>query len=393
MTPLNRTLWICLLLVGRAPLDAAEPSTRATSTVVLDATGRQNLRIQTVVAEPGDFEETVFALGRLEARPGHQAAVTSRISGRVVALRALPGDRVEAGAEVLQVESRHPGAPATAISLPAPLGGIVTRLDVRLGDPVEPDRALLEITDLQQVLAVARVPEHAVGRLKPGVKAHITVAAWPDQRWEGTLVRLATAADTASGTLDAYFLLPNPHDQLRPGLRAEFSIVVETRTDVVTVPRSALQGDPAGRFVYVKDFDVPNAFVKTPVVVGKSNDRVVEIVSGLLPADEVVTQGAYSLAFVGGGGISLKDALDAAHGHAHAADGSELNGKDPAKASGPVADAAADHGHDHAASDSSRLWKGISAVLAVALILVAFWRQPRPGAQGVPKETAGPAVQ
>jgi multidrug efflux pump subunit AcrA (membrane-fusion protein) len=133
------------------------------------------------------------------------------------------------------------------------------------------------------LLAVARVPEHAVARLKPGVKAHITLSAWPDQRWEGTLVRLATAADAASGTLDAYFLLPNPDDLLRPGLRAEFSIVVETRTDVVTVPRSALQGDPAGRFVYVKDFDVPNAFVKTPVVVGKSNDRVVEIVSGCCP--------------------------------------------------------------------------------------------------------------
>jgi cobalt-zinc-cadmium efflux system membrane fusion protein len=131
-------------------------------------------------------------------------------------------------------------------------------------------------------------------------------------------------------------LLPNPDDLLRPGLRAEFSIVVETRTDVVTVPRSALQGDPAGRFVYVKDFDVPNAFVKTPVVVGKSNDRVVEIVSGLLPADEVVTQGAYSLAFVGGGGISLKDALDAAHGHDHAPDGSELKATDPTPAREPV---------------------------------------------------------
>jgi cobalt-zinc-cadmium efflux system membrane fusion protein len=393
MNLLNRTLWIGLLLLVRAPLIAAEPSARAANTVVLDATGRQNLRIQTAVAEPGDFEETVFALGRLEARPGHQAAVTSRISGRVVSLGALPGDRVQARSEVLQVESRHPGAPVTAISLPAPIAGIVTRLDVRLGDPVEPDRALLEITDLQQLLAVARVPEHAVGRLKPGVKAHITLSAWPDQRWEGTLVRLATAADAASGTLDAYFLLPNPDDLLRPGLRAEFSIVVETRTDVVTVPRSALQGDPAGRFVYVKDFDVPNAFVKTPVVVGKSNDRVVEIVSGLLPADEVVTQGAYSLAFVGGGGISLKDALDAAHGHDHAPDGSELKATDPTPAREPVARSGADHGHDHDEPDSSRRWQVVSAVLALALILVAFWRRPRPGAQGLSKDTAGPAGQ
>ena len=40
MNLLNRTLWIGLLLLVRAPLIAAEPSARAANTVVLDATGR-----------------------------------------------------------------------------------------------------------------------------------------------------------------------------------------------------------------------------------------------------------------------------------------------------------------------------------------------------------------
>ncbi|MDA7523072.1 hypothetical protein N8535_01410, partial [bacterium] len=42
------------------------------------------------------------------------------------------------------------------------------------------------------------------------------------------------------------------------------------------------------------------------------------------PGDEVVTRGAYPLAFAGNGGISLKEALDAAHGHEHNEDGSEM---------------------------------------------------------------------
>jgi hypothetical protein len=56
------------------------------------------------------------------------------------------------------------------------------------------------------------------------------------------------------------------------------------------------------------------------------NDRMVEIVTGLFLADDVVTKGAYSLSFAGGGagGVSLKEALDAAHGHEHAEDGGEL---------------------------------------------------------------------
>ncbi|MEM9015611.1 MAG: hypothetical protein AAGC68_01260, partial [Verrucomicrobiota bacterium] len=47
--------------------------------------------------------------------------------------------------------------------------------------------------------------------------------------------------------------------------------------------------------------------------------------TGLFPGDEVVTQGSYALAFAGSGsGMSLKEALDAAHGHEHNDDGSEM---------------------------------------------------------------------
>ncbi|MGC4072675.1 MAG: efflux RND transporter periplasmic adaptor subunit [Nibricoccus sp.] len=360
-----------------APLQAAD-SARNASTIVLDATGVKNLRIQTAVVEEADFEESVFSLGRIETRPGNVAAVSSRISGRIVALNAFPGDRIEAGAEVAKVESRQPGNPSPVISLTAPIGGIVSHLDVRLGDPVEPDKALLEISDLSEVYAIARVPESIAGRLKPSAKAHITVSAWPDEKLEGDLLRFGTAADVASGTIDAIFRLPNREGRLRPGMRAEFSIVVSKRSGVVAVPRSAIQGELSKRFVYVKDFDLPNAFVKTPVVVGQSNDRSTEIVSGLLPADEVVTQGAYSLAFAGGGSVSLKEALDAAHGHAHAEDGSELKESSAKSAGSAGEDHGHDHDHDHADGGSNPFWMIVSGVLFVLLLIVSLRKRTGP---------------
>lgn len=375
MKPLH---FLMLAAVTGAIIPAAEPP-RNRDTVILDAVAVQNLRLETVVAEAADFEETAFALGRIEPRPGNVAAVSSRIPGRVVELNAFPGDRVVAGAEVAKVESRQPGNPAPVIALTAPLGGLVTRLDVRVGDPVEPDRALLEVIDLGEVHAVARVPEPVAGRLAPGARAHIVVAALPEAKLAGELLRFGTAADPASGTIDAVFRLPNPDGRLRPGMRAEFSLVIARRSDVVSVPRSALQGDAAQRFVYVKDFTLPHAFVKTPVVVGQSNDRAVEIVSGLFPADEVVTQGAYALAFAGEGSVSLKEALDAAHGHAHAADGAELPESGRAAAAGQTQGKAAhadDHDHDHAGG-GNRFWMSVSGVL-FALLLFVSWRKRAP---------------
>jgi membrane fusion protein, heavy metal efflux system len=368
-----------VLVLLLASLARAQPANTPPpeGTVVLDATGMANLRIKTVTVEETDFEETAFALGRIEAQPGKVAAVSSRIAGRIVALGALPGDRVEAGAEIATVESRQPGNPPPVIPLKAPLGGIVTQLLVRLGDPVEPDRALIEITDLSEVYAVARVPEHVAGRLTSGAKASITVSAWPDKKLPGELLRLGTSADPASGTIDAIFKLENPELRLRPGMRAEFSLVLARRASVMSVPREALQGDGAKRYVWVKDFDLPNVFLKTPVIVGQINDRSAEIISGLLPADDVVTQGAYSLAFVGGGSLSLKEALDAAHGHEHAADGSELteNAKTKSRAdsAGGDHDHADDHGHDHPGS----FWMIVSGVLFVLLLVVSFRKKSR----------------
>jgi membrane fusion protein, heavy metal efflux system len=141
--------------------------------------------------------------------------------------------------------------------------------------------------------------------------------------------------------------------------------------------------------VYVKHFDLPYAFDRAPVVTGASNDRYTEIVRGLFPADEVVTTGAYSLGFAGGGStLSLKEALDAAHGHEHAADGSELKpgGKNAAATSAQEGHAHDDHDHAQGAHDAHahwyenvHLWQWVSAGLFVALLAVVLGRKTKAG--------------
>lgn len=370
--------------------------------VILDETGMRNLGIRTVEATETVFEQTVFALGRIEAQPQSIGVVSSRISGRVIALSAFPGQSVEKGEPVMRIESRQAGGSPVVIELTAPLGGTVTALDVRLGDPVEPDRALLTVSNLSEVYAVARVPEIAAAALQTGAQARILVPALGSEPLQGRLLRFSPLADAASGTVDAVFLLANPHGRLLPGMRAEFAIVISAREGVVSVPRRAVQGSAANRFVYVKHFELAGGFIKTPVVLGELNDRYAEITHGLFPADEVVTDGAYSLSFVGGGTVSLKEALDAAHGHAHNEDGSEIGGKGGASGSRSGSGSGNDgDGHDHGAEDghgghgllgSALLWQVVSGVLFVALLFTLGGRRRANDEHGA-DNTAAPAAK
>lgn len=307
--------------------------------VILDPASVKNLGIQTAPVSKKTFEETLFALGRIEVIPSRRAVVSSRISGRIAELKVFEGDTVKEGEVALVVESRQPGNPPPQIHLRAPLTGLVFQGHASLGEPVEPTTKILEILDLSEVHAVARIPEDQAGLLRQGMRARIRIAAIPNVLCEGPLLRFGTAADPENGTLEAVFLLSNADEAIRPQMRAEFSIVLRERKEVVAVPRKALLSDTKGNYLFVKDFDLPNAFVRAEVRTGMKNDTHVEILKGLFPGDEVVIKAAYPLAYAGGETISLKQALDAAHGHEHNEDGSEMTPEQRARKTAGTADA------------------------------------------------------
>jgi len=359
------------LMLAALSLQAADPKAKD-NLIILDEIRVKNLGITLVEAEEADFEETIFALGHVEVLPGKRAVVSSRIPGRAFSVLALPHQTVEEGEELMWVESRQPGDPPPTIMLAAPSAGLISKVDIAVGQPITADQSLIEIIDIETVEAAANVPQHLAGKLKHGQHARIRVSAVPDQVFEAKLAHLGAYANEESGTLEAAFHVANPGMLLRPGMRAEFSIATSRREDVMSIPREAIQGDAGGRFVYVADYELKNAFVKTEVKTGEMNDSRVEITSGLLPGDEVVVRGAYMLGFAGKGSVSLKEALDAAHGHPHNDDGTEMSKEEASKKTSE------DHDHEHGGGSAFNqltiFFAGTSALLLILLVVSFTFR-------------------
>jgi multidrug efflux pump subunit AcrA (membrane-fusion protein) len=364
---LNSLIFLSLLSISTT--HAAEEA-RAQNTIILDEIAVKNLRIQTEEAEERDFETTVFAIGRIEEIPSSRSVLSSRIAGRVSALNAFEGDTVEAGEVLAVVESRQMGDPPPSVELKAPQSGLVVASHVRLGQPVEPSAELLDVSDRSKLWAVAKIPEQEAAQVAIGTAARIHIPALGDEVFEAELTRFGVEADREAGTIEAIFELDNADGKLRPGMRAEFSVVLDSQPFVLSVPRTAIQGDPASRVVFVKDYELPNAFIRVPVTLGGENDAYVEVLNGVFPGDEVVAQGSYALSFVGGGsGMSLKEALDAAHGHAHAEDGTKLTEEDITSGEED------DHGHAQNAKGGGILSKPLMIYAGVVTLFALITTQ------------------
>lgn len=364
--------------------------------VILTEQGIKNLGLETVIVEETTFELTAFALGRTEANPDQRSTLSSRIPGRVAETRLRLGAWVTKGEKLVLLESRQPGDPPPSIWLTAPADGTITSVKTTLGAPVEPADSLAEIADLRQIHFVATMPLALAGKLSPGTRARIRFPVHPGKEFTGTLLRKAGTdpareldqdvsirGETGEGadvnTVGVIFTIDNPGNLLRIGMTAECTVILENRENVMSVPREAIQGTPSNRHVYVKHFTIPHAYDRVAIQTGLSNDERVEVVDGLLPGDEVVTRGSYSLGFAGsGGGPSLKEALDAAHGHEHNEDGSEKTPEQKA-AEGSGDEGDHDHEHDEHAGGAAGLreifFMATTGILAVVLVIVSFRRR------------------
>lgn len=266
--------------------------------VEVSAEARKNLELKVATAELRPLETVLNLTGEITALPERSGAVASRIAGRVASVLVAEGDSVRRGQPVVTVESLLLGDPPPRATYAAPLGGVVIDRHVVAGDAVEPNSHLLEVADLAEVLAVGRVFEGQVARVRKAQTARVTVPAFPDRVFEGVVERVGGQLDATSRSIPVYVRLKNTDTALRPHMQAAIALVTERSSAALTVPRAAILGEFGSLFVFVENDRDPTRFERRPIARGASDDRFTEVLDGLIPGDRVVTEGGYQLQFL-----------------------------------------------------------------------------------------------
>ena len=176
-----------------------------------------------------------------------------------------------------------------------PIGGIVSDMDLVLGQMIDPSKSVMEIVDPASLQLNLRVFEQDMAGLSKGQEVVFSVPGRPDRQYKGELSHLGNSIDPRTKTVKCIARLnESEHGTLVNNLYVEATIITGRRQANV-VPEQAVVRKPGGDFVWVRTGESEDqiTFRLIPVKTGMSREGFTEVAdSGLM---NILLVGAYDL--------------------------------------------------------------------------------------------------
>jgi RND family efflux transporter MFP subunit len=170
----------------------------------------------------------------------------------------------------------------------APIAGTVASVATQEGETVAASLAaptFVTLVDLDRLEVWAYVDETDIGRIARGQTARFTVDTYPDHEFEGRVTAVypqAAIRDNVVNYVTVVTFDPPRDRTLRPEMTTTVRIAIDTRDNVLAVPRRAVRREQGRSFVLTP------AGEKRWVTVGTRDETSCEIVDGLREGDEVL---------------------------------------------------------------------------------------------------------
>jgi len=237
--------------------------------------------------------------------PENRLAIKPPVNGRVDKILVKEGDYVKVGqtlalmssterATVLDAargQSREQLAYWEEVYKPtpllAPINGQVIVQTVQPGQTVTTSDAVTVLSD--RLIVQAQVDETDIGKVSLGQKAVISLDAYPDTKVEGKVDHIYYESTIINNvTIYEVNILPKRVPAIfRSGMSANVNIIEQSKENVLMIPVDAAKQDAEGSFVLISPTSGEKP-VKRRVELGISDDKNVEVISGLETTDKIV---------------------------------------------------------------------------------------------------------
>jgi len=260
-------------------------------------------------------KEQIFKIGRRDisfiissngtVKPRNRLEIKPPVSGRIEKILVREGSRVKKGQILAWMSSEERALlmdiarakgelekwkdtyrPAPII---APLDGFIIKKNVEPGQSVSSQETILVMAD--ELIIQAQVDETDIGYLKKGMKAKITLDAYPENSFLGEIEHIAYESEIINNvTIYLVDILPLQKIKiLRSGMSATVDFVVFDKKNVLAIPEEFLVRKGNRSYVFLK---IGVAEKKTQVKTGIEDGFYIEVVEGLNEGDLIIKKKA-----------------------------------------------------------------------------------------------------
>lgn len=286
--------------------------------------------VKTMTAEIKTLHGYVNTNGEVESQ--NSVSVFPDMGGKVMSTSVMLGSSVKKNEIIAYVDPSEPGTSYRYSPVYAPISGSIISTPLKNGTKVTTSSAIAIIGDINNLQVTANVPERYVAVLKKGLKAEISVEAYPNVIFPATVSRVSPVVDASTRTKKVILTFDTHDERINAGMFAKVKLYTEDYADEVVMPSDALvqNGDEFFAYVVNSSDDFKNENVekggdnrgkdgrdggnvgnnennnggsknegetvsKVKVEKGNSVDGYVQILSGVKAGDRVVVQGMSSL--------------------------------------------------------------------------------------------------
>src|SRR3989338_520758 len=290
--------------------------------------------IETKEVKEETVDDAVRTTGQIEELPSSHFDVNSPVQGRVISVLVDLGTMVNAGQSLAVIQStdiaklqseldqseaelelaknnlkiltgQNGEAEEGTFTIRAPKAGTIVERDITVGQIINENQRLFHGYDLTKVWASADIYERDRTKVSQNQKAIVFVDGIPDKTFTGNISYIGSVIQSETRTLPVKALLDNKENILSPGAFIQLHISTGKKKNSIVIPRTALvETDKEGtegkhkHIVYLKK---GGSFIPRKIEVEAHDTDTVEVISGLMAGEIIVTKGAYQLQFGEGG--------------------------------------------------------------------------------------------
>ncbi len=242
--------------------------------IQLDKTGPSSNYLQTSAA----FENTKKDFERMKA---------------LFEAGAVAEQQLDQAKTAYEVAKANFNASESTVNLTSPISGIITELNVNVGDWVTPGTHLAVVANTNSMIIKFSVSETEMQKLKIGDQVKIYSESAIDREVTGRITEISRSASLDSRSFQVKAKFQNSKNSFfKPGMFVNVDVVLELQENILVVPTSALTISNNETVVYVIN---NNTAHPVNVETGINNEKYTEIISGLKEGQAIVTLGMNNL--------------------------------------------------------------------------------------------------